>query len=206
MKRRYLMFFFLAVFSALSFISTASARGGVFVIEPMQEVTEIVELTVSDKSSADVSGNVSVIDGLIDFYVTSPSGNVLLRYNKTAFTRFKFDAVESGAYILHLANTWSENNVTATLDYGVNYEITLDAQMNMLASVKGGKISIVPPPPDFINPIEILKILGLTISTIFAFAKLGDKALRFFRWVYWRLKHGKSKTPVVISPSVKTST
>ena len=205
MKKRQLVFFFLAVFLVSSFMGNASARGGVFVIEPMQEVTEIVELRVSDKSAANVSGNVSVIDGFIDFYVTSPSGIVLLCYNKTPSTCFNFAVLENGAYILHLANRWSANNVTATLNYGVNYEITVGVQMNMNSDVKTLQMAAVPPPVDFINWLEILKILGLTISTILSLAKLGGKVLNSLRGLYWKFKHGKSKTPVVISPSVNTS-
>lgn len=178
---------FLAGFS----IPHANARGGVFVIGPMQEATETVELVVSESSSANVCGNVSVINGFIDFYVTSPSGNIILCYNKTSFNCFNFSAVENGTYIMHLVNTWSENDVTATLDYGVNFEIVLQETIHTTEQT-----AIVTTSPSF-DILELLKILGIIISPFVSLAVLGEKILRFLRWFYWKIKHGKSKTPVV---------
>lgn len=81
MNKRRLITVSIAVLLASFFISAVGARGGEFIIEPLQEATENIELTVSDE----VLGNLSVSNGFIDFYVTSPSGAILLCYNKTAF-------------------------------------------------------------------------------------------------------------------------
>lgn len=200
LKKRQLILFFLAVFLAGSLMGNVNARGDVFVIEPMQEVTESVEFTLSDVLSADVSGNMSVIDGFIDFYVTSPSGKNVLYYNKTTFTSFNFIVMENGTYTLHLANTWSANNVTATLNYGVNFKVTLAMNVGVKHDVTPQTVYLTPSP--FINWSEILRILGIlgTISTILSFGvALGKWASKLRRRYYWRKKHGKSKTPVVIS-------
>lgn len=179
-------------------IPYANARGGVFVISPMQEATETVELTVSDSATAEVCGNVSVINGFVDFYVTSPSGNIILCYNNTSFSPFNFSAIENGTYTLHLANTWSEKDVTATLDYGVNFEIVLHATIGLSwHTVATWQATIITPSP-YLDILEILKVLSILISTFGSIVALGEKILRFFRWFYWKIKHGKSKTPVVL--------
>jgi len=192
------MLLLLAVFVAGSFICNVSARGGVFVVEPMQEVIEEIELTVSDKTSANVCGNFSVNDGVIDFYVTSPSGIMLLCYNETAFNRFNFTAVENGTYVMHLANTWSTSNATATLDYGVNWEITLQAQTSLRwHTIASWEMTVQPTTP--FDWIGILNVIWALVSTISALVALPKRVLDFVRWLYWKIKHGKPKTPVVIS-------
>jgi len=198
MRKRILIFFLLAVFLAGPFIGNVSARGGVFVVEPMQEEIEEIELTVSDKTTANVCGNFSVNDDFIDFYVTSPSGIMLLCYNKTTFNRFYFAAVENGTYVIHLSNTWSTSNVTATLNYGVNWEITLQAEISPTwHTITAWETTFQPTTP--FDWIGILKVIWALVSTISALVALPKRVLNFLRWLYWKIKHGKSKTPVVIS-------
>jgi len=166
-NKRKLLPVLLTVLLGISFLGKVHARGGVFLIEPMQEVIDSIELTVSEKTSANISGNILVADGIIDFYVTSPSGIVILCYNKTASNRFDFAAKENGTYVMHLANTWSTNNVTATLDYGVNWKITLQVAMTFHATsntVVATETALVGPSP-INNIIEILKAISL-IATI----------------------------------------
>ena len=145
MKRTLLILTFVALLLVISFISAVTARGGVFVIAPMGEITENVELKVSDK----VVGNVSAGNGLIDFSITSPSGIVLLCYNKTTFNAFSFAAEENGTYTMHLANTDRTENENATLNYVVHFEVVLQAKANVGFSV--GTVHVIapsPPPPD----------------------------------------------------------
>jgi len=205
MRKRELMFFLLAVFLVGSFIGNVSARGDVFVVDPTQEVIETIELAVSDMTSADVCGNFSVIDGFIDFYVTSPSGIVLLCYNKTAFNRFNFAAVENGTYVMHLANTWSTNNVTVTLNYGANWQMTLQAEISPTwHTISVWEMTVQPMTP--FDWTGILNWVWRLISAIPALVALPKLMLKFLRWLYWKIKHGKSKTPVVISfPVDKTA-
>ncbi|MFZ0966015.1 MAG: hypothetical protein WAN82_05260 [Candidatus Bathyarchaeia archaeon] len=179
------------------FIGTVGARGGVFVIEPTKEVIDTVELTVSNNTSANVCGNLSVIDGFIDFYVTSPSGIVLLCYNRTALNRFNFTAVENGTYLLHLRNTLSANNITATLDYGVNWQIALHGEVSLTWHTSAvWKMAIENPTP--FDWIAILKWIWGLIAAVPTINELRKILLDFLRRLYWKKKHGKSTTPVVI--------
>jgi hypothetical protein len=167
LNKRILLSLLLVGFLAVSFMGKVDARGGVFIVEPMEEVTDKIELTVSDNMSAEVAGNILVIDGFIDFYVTSPSGIVLLCYNKTAFDTFKFAAKENGTYVMHLANTWSTNNVTATLNYGVNWKIVCQVAITFhatsLTTVTMTTVTIGPSP---INVLEILQAIYYLIMIV----------------------------------------
>jgi len=160
----------IAVLLCSFLISAVSGRGGVFVIESTQEVIENVELGVSDK----VSGNLSVSNGFVDFYIKSPSGIVLLCYNKTAFDIFNFTAEEDGNYSMHLANTHQTENVSVTLNYSVAVKVDLYAGVNVDYSVGTATVISTPPPiehPDpeiddlhrkylnFLKAHEILRIL-----------------------------------------------
>jgi len=99
----------------------------------MQEVTENVEVAVSNNMYVSVCGNLSVANGFIDFYVTNPSESIILYYKKTSFSCFNFSATENGTYVLHLANIELENDVLATLNYGVKFEIILQATSSDMA-------------------------------------------------------------------------
>jgi hypothetical protein len=81
-------------------VASVQAKSTTYHIEPTKEATESIVLDVSDSAV----GNVSIDNGLIDFYVTNPSGHSILRYNSTTFELFNFTAVEKGAYTMHFAN------------------------------------------------------------------------------------------------------
>lgn len=127
-------------------VSTVSARGGVFVVKPTQEVIEDVNLGVSDE----VFGNLSVTDGFIDFYVTSPSGVTLQSYHSIANTSFSFVADENGTYSMHLNNTYQTCDVTVTLDYAVHFKAVLQENINIGFST--GVAKVVSPPQPWPEP------------------------------------------------------
>jgi hypothetical protein len=129
---------------ALSFVGQVYARSKTFSIEPCHEIAEIIDLQTSES----VVGNVSA-NGLIDFYVSSPSGNVIYCVNKTTFTAFSFTASENGNFTLHLSNTHLTQRVTVELKYSVNMSITVGANINVGTSA--GVAIIVPPPPPPLN-------------------------------------------------------
>lgn len=140
----------IAVLLCSFLISAVSGSGRVFIIEPTQEVIENVKLGVSDK----VSGNLSVSNGFIDFYIKSPSGIVLLCYNKTSFNIFNITAEEDGNYSMHLVNTYqTENgNINVTLTYACDITIVLHGRVNVNHSVGTATVIEVPPPIEYPDP------------------------------------------------------
>jgi hypothetical protein len=115
-----------------------------FVIEPMQTVIERIELEASDK----VAGNLSVSNGLVDFSITNPCGDVLLTCNKTEFTSFIFTARQNGNYTFYPLNVVDET-VTATLYYGLEQTVVKRRnwrQFNIGAGVESP--NPLPPIPD----------------------------------------------------------
>jgi hypothetical protein len=126
-------------------VASVQAKSTTYHIEPTKEATESIVLDVSDSAV----GNVSIDNGLIDFYVTNPSGHSILRYNSTTFELFNFTAVEKGAYTMHFANANQEGNVTVLLSYCVNFTITVHENINVgtstgVANVLGSPVLPVP--------------------------------------------------------------
>lgn len=157
-----------------------NARGGVFVIKPRQEVTDSVELMVSDATSVEVYGNLSVADGFVDFYVTSPSGMVLLCYNKTAFSTFKFVANENGTYVLHLANRWSQSNVTVRLHYRVHWKIIVEEKTGIGTSTENVQLITSPPLPP-INIPDVISLLATIVSLLYYILKILGVKIYLYR-------------------------
>lgn len=191
MNKRRLILVSIAVLLASFFISAVSARGCEFVIEPLREVTENVELNVSDE----VFGNLSVSNGFIDFYVTNPSGIILLCYNKTAFNTFNFAAGENGLFTMHLANTHQTENVNVTLNYAVHFKAVLQEKINVGYSV--GTAHVISPPTTT-TPLDWITILTIITSISGLIPRLVKAVLNFVRWLWWKWKYGKPRTPVVI--------
>jgi hypothetical protein len=186
-----------AVSLLIFFINATYARGGVFIIEPTQEVIEKVELEVPDE----VVGNISVSNGLIDFYVRNPSGILLFCYNNTAFETFNFTAEENGNYTIHLANTNMSENVTVTLEYGIHFYLVLHGEIKMTFNVGAttSSMTMVPITPfDYIieffkdSIIPNIPILGVLTG----FVKWLVNAIRkFWRERKWKKKYKEIRTP-----------
>jgi hypothetical protein len=95
--------------------------------------------------------------------------------------------------VLHLANTKSENDVIVTLNYGVNFEIILQATIHPTwHTVATWQTTLITPTPS-INILEILSI----ISGIFSLVTLGKALLKLISKLLWWSKYRKSKTPAV---------
>jgi len=56
MRKKLIILICLILLIVSIFFGKVNARGGVFVIEPTKEITDNVELAVSDTTSANVSG------------------------------------------------------------------------------------------------------------------------------------------------------
>jgi len=187
--RRVKIFTFIALLLVSFLIATVHARGGAYTVEPTQEVTDTVKLGISDG----VVGNVSVSDGVIDFYVTSPSGFVLLWYKKTSFDTFNFTAEENGIYTMHLANTNLAENVTVILNYAVNFVIVVQTSIKLDSSI--GTAHVI---GTLATPFDWIGFLRTVIPLIPGLGYLGKAVKKFWDWLNWKKKYGKSRTPVVI--------
>jgi hypothetical protein len=127
-------------------VSVARARGGSFVIGPMQGAVENVDLAVS----AQVFGNLSVSAGYVDFFITNPSGATVQGFHNVSSTDFNFAASENGTYSMHLENAYQAYDVTVKLDYGVS--ITVNAQVGLNVGISSGFAQVIAPPPT--RPLE----------------------------------------------------
>jgi cytoskeletal protein RodZ len=118
-----------------------------YVIEPNHEATETIPLT----SSSSVIGNVSAT-GSINFYVSSPSGNVVYCSNETTFTPFSFTASEDGNYTLHMLNVNQMENVTASLGYSKNLVVVLTETIKTTFTQTATVTSMIPPNTTVTSP------------------------------------------------------
>lgn len=171
-------------------VASVQAREGTFVIEPTREVTDSIELDISDSAV----GNVSVGDGLIDFYVTSPSGLIILCYNDTAFKPFNFTAEEKGNYAMHLANSNQEGNVTVLLSYSLKLNVVVHSSITVGFSVGA---AVVVASPVQTPPFDWTPWIGLFLQTAPGLLSIVKKVLDYLRNRGWKKKY---KNVVVIKP------
>lgn len=173
------------------FIPHVNARNCTFVISPMREVTETVDLTVYESMHVDVRGNISVDNGsFVNFYVTNPSGNIIFCCNKTSLCCFNFSAIENGTYTMHLVNT-AENDVTVTLSYGVNFKVVLQQTLRIIPTIQATVVS----------PSPFWDVWGIIIESLKVIIPVIIPAIpSFFRWLRWVRKYRKPRTPADFKP------
>jgi len=162
MKRK-IIFITIAFVLASLYVASVQARGATFIVEPAREAVDTAQLNISEGAV----GNVSVENGFVDFYITSPSGLVILCYNKIAFESFNFTAEENGTYTMHLANNNQEASVSVLLYYVVKFNVVLKADIN--AGFSLGKATVLPspvltPPFDWTEVVGLLKTVGYLIA------------------------------------------
>jgi len=190
MKTRRVMF--VSLLFLLALIGSVQANS-VFVIEPSKEVTQSVQ-TDWCKS---IGGNVSVDGGNIDFYVTDPSGTTLLSYENISFINFKFNTTQNGTYVIHLANRWSANNVTATLFYGRNFEVTVSETIRMWQTVTTTTMTLTTPSTNpWIGPLVqiALIVFGAIVCPLLVNVLSNEIRRRLQKW-----RDGEPKTPSTVS-------
>ncbi|KPV64702.1 MAG: emp24/gp25L/p24 family/GOLD [Candidatus Bathyarchaeota archaeon BA2] len=60
----------------------------------------------------------------IDFYITDPNGNTILRYDRATQTSFSFTASTTGTYTMHFDNSFSIiSSKSVTLSYSISKAI-----------------------------------------------------------------------------------
>jgi len=112
-------------------VRSVAAAQDTIVIAAGQEVSEPVDAVPGCVS---ICGNMSVLNGTLNFYATSPTGKILFSCNKTSFTDFNITTTENGTYTLHLKNAFSQDNVTAMLCYGKNLQLFFQSTISMTSS------------------------------------------------------------------------
>jgi hypothetical protein len=107
----------------IAMVSCAKAGTETFTVPAWQEVVRTAGLSEGDK----VSGSITVSGGGgndINFYVTDPNGNTILRYDRATQTSFSFTATTTGTYTMHFDNSFSIfSSKSVTLDYTVTEAI-----------------------------------------------------------------------------------
>jgi len=156
LKRILLYLLILSVLILLT-IGIATARTHEFIIQPKREVTVDTPILTPPDS---VSGNMTVKGGVVDFYVASPTGIVVLCYNQTDNSVFGFTVSESGNYTFHFVNTLSAENMTAVLNYEIKFVQQLETNTDVGASagrVIVGNPQPISPPPDSPEELESIR-------------------------------------------------
>lgn len=94
-----------------------------FTVPATQEFVSTILLDGGDK----VAGSINVSGGSgndIDFYVTDPNGNTILRYDRATQTSFSFAASITGTYTMHFDNSFSWfSSKSVTLNYSITKSI-----------------------------------------------------------------------------------
>ena len=107
----------------VAMISCVRAGTETFTVSPLQEVVRTAGLSEGDK----VSGSITVSGGTgndIDFHVTDPNGNTILRYDRATQTSFSFTASTTGTYTMHFDNSFSIfSSKSVTLDHTITKAI-----------------------------------------------------------------------------------
>jgi hypothetical protein len=142
----------LVVAVMLSFvIGTGEAgHGSVLVLEPAQEVTERISLTVS----SEVYGNLSTDNGSIDFWVTGPSDDTLICHYGIENCSFKLVAEQDGNYTMHMNNTYQMQNVITKLEYSVNRVFVFQGNVGLNFNVDSTTQIPQPPPPPTLPDVD----------------------------------------------------
>ncbi|MFZ0965468.1 MAG: hypothetical protein WAN82_02445 [Candidatus Bathyarchaeia archaeon] len=178
----------------LALVGSVQANS-VFVIEPSKEATQNVE----SNGCQSIGGNVSVVGGNIGLYVADPSGTTLLRYENISFRDFKVSTTQNGTYVIHLVNRCSTNNVTATLFYGRNFNLVLNAEIGMTWNTVTTWTTTVSVPSAPSNPwigplVQVALIVFGAIVCPLLVNVLSDEIRR--RLQKWR--DGEPKTPSTV--------
>lgn len=124
-------------------IRIVRAEQETFTVPPGRDITRSLQLNNEDK----VSGSISVVGGAgndVNFFVTDPNGNTILRCDRATQTSFSFTASISGTYILHFDNSFSIiSSKSVTLSYRISRAVYGIRQDIFLITVVAGVIIAV---------------------------------------------------------------
>lgn len=129
-------------------ISCVNAFSQTFSVDAGQQEVRNVDLKVDDE----VFGRISVIGGSssdIDFYVTEPDGNVIVKHEKVSVKDFSFTVSKEGTHKLFFDNTFSTGAKTISFNYDVRHFIFGIPQEGFLVFV-----------------VVIVGVIGLALFTV----------------------------------------
>jgi hypothetical protein len=146
---------FISVSLLLFFVGTANASFAVnneggsahpigtkfFVIAPKQELV----VKINPNQGAQVSGNVSVLSGVIDCSINTP--NAVHRWVRVSTANFTFIEDENGSYSICMSNSYEAFSVLVELNYRtlITINCSLELQMGMSSSVQTRRTFATPP-------------------------------------------------------------
>jgi len=112
-----ILFIFIASLVAYS----AKAETENFTVPSESEVTRSLNLQKDDR----VAIGFTVVGQTVtlNFYVTDPNGETVIRYDTVGQKSFSLHATTPGVYILHFDNSDSSEEKTVTLNYDVQHYI-----------------------------------------------------------------------------------
>lgn len=102
--------------------SNAKAQTENFTVPPETETTRTLNLRKDDRVAMGFT-IVGKSANEINFYITDPNGNTIIRYNTVGQKSFSLTATTSGPYILHFDNTHSPEEKMVTLNYDIQHYI-----------------------------------------------------------------------------------
>lgn len=114
-----LALFILGASALLAVVSAAIGDNANFTVQPLKTHT----ITLSLHETDSVSGSFSVVsddETGVNFFVTDPYNNTILRYDNILHKSFSFTAETDGDYQLHFDNSISDvHRKTVSLNYNV---------------------------------------------------------------------------------------
>jgi len=122
-KLAYIMTVLILSVSLSMFIVVTVADNASFTVQPQEEHV----ITLNLKETDSVSGSFSVVsddESGVNFYVTDPAGNTILRHDNVGQRSFSFTAQATGDFKLHFDNSVSSvYSKKVVLDYNITHYI-----------------------------------------------------------------------------------
>lgn len=103
-------------------LSSVNAETENFTVPPQSEITKSLSLREDDRVSIGFSVVGQSTSGL-NFYITDPDGNTIMRRDTVGQLSSSFSAEMTGTYILHFDNTHSSESKTVALNYDIQHYI-----------------------------------------------------------------------------------
>ena len=103
-------------------VGSAYATTENFTVPPESEVTRSLSLHENDRVSVGFSV-VGESANELNFYVTDPNGDPILRHERVGQKSLSFLAEMTGTYVLHFDNSHSSESKMVTLNYDVEHLI-----------------------------------------------------------------------------------